>query len=79
MIVRQIVRIVLCCFLCAATAVQAFDPPTAASVAAAQKKFADDLARDGGPDADTILATLAKARYQQSVIDAISRPAEAKP
>ena len=28
---------------------------------------------------ENVLATLAKARYQQSIIDAISRPAEAKP
>jgi len=54
-------------------------PVDAASVAAAQQQFAQDLAKDSGLDAKAILATLAKAHYQQSIIDAITRPAEAKP
>ncbi|MBS0514079.1 MAG: lytic murein transglycosylase B [Proteobacteria bacterium] len=57
---------------------RAYDPPTPAQVAAAQKQFADDLARDTDLSAADVLATLAKARYQQSIIDAISRPAESK-
>ncbi|MFT3790875.1 MAG: lytic murein transglycosylase B [Rudaea sp.] len=56
----------------------AYDPPTPAQVAAAQKQFAEDLARDTDLSAADVLATLAKARYQQSIIDAISRPAESK-
>ena len=64
--------------LIAAPTALAYDPPNAATVAVAEKKFADDLARDGGPDAGEILATLAKAHYQQSIVDAISRPAESK-
>ena len=57
---------------------RAYDPPTPAQVAAAQKQFADDLARDTDLSAADVLATLAKARYQQTIIDAISRPAESK-
>jgi membrane-bound lytic murein transglycosylase B len=57
---------------------QAYDPPSAVQVAAAQKKFAADLERDTDLSAADVLATLAKARYQQSIIDAISRPAESK-
>lgn len=57
---------------------RAYDPPTPAQVAAAQKKFAEELARDTDLAEADVLATLAKARYQQSIIDAISRPAESK-
>jgi membrane-bound lytic murein transglycosylase B len=57
---------------------RAYDPPTPAQVTAAQKQFADDLARDTDLSAADVLATLAKARYQQTIIDAISRPAESK-
>ena len=49
------------------------------TVAAAEQQFARELAREHDLDANAILATLGKARYQQSVIDAITRPAEAKP
>ncbi len=54
-------------------------PPADDAVAAAERQFAEALARDDGLDAAEVLAVLAKARYQQGVIDAISRPAEAKP
>src|SRR6185503_11252709 len=53
--------------------------PDPAALAAAEQKFADELARDNHLKRESVLATLAKARYQQSIIDAISRPAEAKP
>jgi membrane-bound lytic murein transglycosylase B len=53
--------------------------PDAATVTAAEQQFAQELAHDNGLDQASILATLGKARYQQSVIDAITRPAEAKP
>jgi membrane-bound lytic murein transglycosylase B len=65
-------------FASSATQARAYDPPTPAQVAAAQKKFADDLARDTDLSAADVLATLGKAHYQQTVIDAISRPAESK-
>ena len=51
------------------------DPPAPAP-GAAQQAFAAELARDYGLDGDAVLAILAKAEYQQSIIDAISRPAE---
>ena len=38
--------------------------------------FVAYAARDYGVDADTVRAALAQAQYQQSIIDAISRPAE---
>ena len=42
-------------------------------------EFARELNREAGlPEAD-ILATLSKAKVQQSILDAMSRPAEAKP
>jgi membrane-bound lytic murein transglycosylase B len=50
-----------------------------AAAAAAERQFAQTLAHDHGLVAKDVLDTLAQARYQQSVIDAITRPAEAKP
>ena len=54
------------------TAASEATPPSAAESA-----FAEEQARDYGLDAGAVLAILAKAEYQQSIIDAISRPAEA--
>lgn len=65
-------------FASSVTQARAYDPPTPAQVAAAQKKFADELARETDMSAADVLATLAKAHYQQTIIDAISRPAESK-
>ena len=45
----------------------------------AELQFAAELAKAHGLDQAAILVTLAKARYQQSVIDTMTRPAEAKP
>lgn len=42
-------------------------------------EFARELAANDGLVEADVLATLAKARVQQSILDAISRPAEAKP
>jgi len=66
--------------VCAALAVTAAraSAPDADTLAAAERQFADEVARQGGLDRDEIFDTVSKARYQQSVIDAISRPAEAK-
>jgi hypothetical protein len=64
--------------LTAAAAARASAPDPAA-FAAAEQKFADDIAREGGLDRGEVLATVSRAHYQQTVIDAISRPAEAKP
>src|ERR1700727_104720 len=53
--------------------------PSNNDVAAAERKFADEVAAEGGPDAAVVMAPLAKARFQQSVIDTMTRPAESKP
>jgi membrane-bound lytic murein transglycosylase B len=73
------------CFLTACASLALFavsavraSAPDAAALAAAEQKFADAVAREGGLDSGEVLATVSKARYQQTVIDAISRPAEAK-
>lgn len=77
---------ILACALLAfaqvATAVPDANPvavPDAASVAAAQRAFASELAHEHGLKSTDVLATLAKAKYQQSVIDTMTRPAESKP
>ena len=46
---------------------------------AAEAAFAADVARSSTLSADAVLATLSQARYQQAIIDAMTRPAEAKP
>jgi membrane-bound lytic murein transglycosylase B len=61
-------------FACAASA-----QPDPAQFDALAQTFAAELADGSGLKREDILATLAQARYQQSIIDAISRPAEAKP
>lgn len=43
------------------------------------ENFAERLAAEEGVDLDYIRSMLQDARYQQSIIDAITRPAEAKP
>ena len=42
-----------------------------------QRAFAAEVARDGGPSETSVLATLAEAKVQQSILTAIARPAEA--
>lgn len=44
---------------------------------AAERAFAAEVAAAGGPPAASVLATLAGAKVQQSILDAIARPAEA--
>ena len=66
------------CASCTGTASAAATSPNAA-VAAAEQQFARELSQKHGLDQAAILAVLAKARYQQSVIDTMSHPAEAKP
>ncbi|MCC5864425.1 MAG: lytic murein transglycosylase B [Wenzhouxiangella sp.] len=41
--------------------------------------FVERVVAEHGLDADEVRALLAEARYQQSIIDAITRPAEARP
>ncbi len=44
-----------------------------------QRTFAAEVAKDGGPPEATVLAALAGAKLQQSILDAMAKPAEAKP
>ncbi len=44
-----------------------------------QRAFAAEVAKDGGPPEKTVLATLAGAKVQQSILDAMAKPAESKP
>ncbi|MBS0576279.1 MAG: lytic murein transglycosylase B [Proteobacteria bacterium] len=59
---------------CSLSAVSAFaaDPPPPADLGA----FAQQAAKTYGLNAPDVLATLAQAHYRQSVVDAMSRPAE---
>lgn len=41
-----------------------------------QRAFAAEVAREGGPPAAEVLATLASAKVQSSILEAIARPAE---
>lgn len=65
--------------VCAATATAAARAPASPppSASQAEREFAAEVAREGGPAADAVLQTLAKAKLQQSILDAIARPAEA--
>ena len=70
------VSALLASFLLASGFASAAEPSSSAD---AERAFADELARDNGLDADAVLRTLASAQYQQSIVDAMSKPAEAKP
>ena len=54
-------------------------PAAAPALTAAERSFAVDVAKQHGLDARTIQNTLGQAKLQQSIIDAMNRPAEAKP
>ena len=66
----------LAALLAGASAGAADAPRLDAAVADA---FTAETAREHGLDAGAVAARLADARYQQGIIDAITRPAEAKP
>jgi membrane-bound lytic murein transglycosylase B len=81
---RGLAALYTCCLLLSAASVFAaaavpFTPVDEQSAAAAEQEFAQQLERDGGPTAASVLGLLGQAHYQQSVIDAITRPAEGKP
>lgn len=44
-----------------------------------QRALAAEIAKEGGPSEESVLATLATVKIQQSILDAMARPAEAKP
>lgn len=54
-------------------------PAPAPDPGAAEKQFAQMMASEHGLDAAAVLETLHRAQYRQSVIDTMTRPAEAKP
>lgn len=70
---QLVVVLSICLFGIGRLAVAASD----ATLDAAQRDFAAEVARDGGPAESDVLAALAGAKLQQSILDAISRPAEA--
>jgi len=70
---NRALTILLACFLLIAPSLGAQDPPPPAELDA----FAQQTAKAYGLDAKDILATLAQARYRQSTVDAMARPAEA--
>ena len=65
--------------LLAVGASQAQTPTTGRLTAQARQTFLLDLQERHGISADQATPMLERARYQQSIIDAITRPAEAKP
>jgi len=74
----------ICLFLiCACVADSAIAAPRknaavhAAPPSADEQAFAAEVAKDGGPSQQSVLATLSGVRVQQSILDAIARPAEA--
>ena len=71
----------ICAFVNIAAAQTAVKAPLPGPdvIVADEQKFADALAARSGLKASDIMATLAKAKYQQSVIDTMTRPAESKP
>ena len=48
-------------------------------VGAEERAFASEIAKAGGPAETSVLATLATVKVQQSILDAMAKPAEAKP
>ncbi len=52
---------------------------TPTPLTAEQRAFAAEVAKEGGPPEKVVLATLAGAKVQQSILDAMAKPAEAKP
>jgi len=66
-------------FLFCATLATAASAQPAPDPGAAEKQFAQMMASEHGLDAAAVLETLHRAQYRQSVIDTMTRPAEAKP
>ncbi|MEP6510850.1 MAG: lytic murein transglycosylase B [Dokdonella sp.] len=59
------------------TCVDAATIASEASLGTAERSFAAEVAREGGPSEASVLATLAQAKVQPSILAAIARPAEA--
>jgi membrane-bound lytic murein transglycosylase B len=73
----HLVIVSICLFGVGRGIAAAADGPTDAEVVAAQRAFAAEVAGEGGPAEAEVLKTLAGAKLQQSILDAIARPAEA--
>ena len=73
----HLVIVSICLFGVGRGIAAAADAPSDAEVVAAQRAFAAEVAREGGPPERDVLATLSGAKVQQSILDAIARPAEA--
>ncbi len=81
---RKIFGFTLSAAFCLAGASEALPAKVAAEAHPGQRAFARELAREARklrPDLDrrAIERTLAGAQYQQSIIDAVTKPAESKP
>lgn len=72
-----LVALPLCLFAFGSGVASAQSPEPAVATGAVERAFAAEVAAAGGPSAQSVLATLAGARVQQSILDAIARPAEA--
>jgi membrane-bound lytic murein transglycosylase B len=68
-----LMRLLIACFVLFATWVHADEPHPGSDA------FIEKAVAEHGLDPDEIRAVLAEARYQQSIIDAMTRPAEARP
>ena len=73
---RSLLRVLPLAALFMATSLHAAPSPPSAEERAA---FVAEVSREHGIDAAAVEAMLGAAKYQQSIIDAITRPAEAKP
>ena len=73
----HLVVVSLCLFILGSgsSSAKTADPDT--GVDDAMRRFAVEVADAGGPSQERVLATLSGAKVQQSILDAISRPAEA--
>lgn len=66
-------RVLLAAMACAVGLAQADEPHPGAAA------FAESAALEHGLEPSEVLEVLAEARYQQSIVDAMTRPAESKP
>ena len=71
-------RLLFCTLAVVAASAASASPakPAKYAIGPAERSFAAEVARDGGPSQNSVLSTLAEAKVQQSILDAIARPAE---
>lgn len=76
--IRRTFLVLLCALACGHAAPSAASAATTAKSppSADQRAFATEVAKEGGPSAQSVLDTLAGAKVQQSILEAIARPAE---